>query len=378
MRYKLQYIDKVEVEDFESVEAFLGGLVHGTMERLYQDVQMTKIPTVEEVVRVFDEMWDDRWHDGIKVVKKSYTADHYRGIGRKCVADYYTDHCPFDRARTIALEHLVFFPLDDDEQYWIRGIIDRISVTRDGRYEIHDYKTSSRLMSQRAADRDRQLALYQIGIGRMYKDAEDVDLVWHYMAFGREIRSTRTPEELEGLKRDVMDLISRIESEKNFYPRETPLCNWCAYTGHCPAKSPVRITAATAANEYLGESAAGLVNKYADLSCRKGEVEEELAKVREALVAHARKNRIQNIRGDKHRIFVKVYKGYSFPGKDEPARKDLEKIVKDAGLWERVAVLSPVSLAKLVEGGRIDGTVAEAIKALGEETERPWLKLSNL
>ncbi len=25
MRYKLQYIDKVEVEEFESVEAFLGG-----------------------------------------------------------------------------------------------------------------------------------------------------------------------------------------------------------------------------------------------------------------------------------------------------------------------------------------------------------------
>jgi hypothetical protein len=52
--------------------------------------------------------------------------------------------------------------------------------------------------------------------------------------------------------------------------------------------------------------------------------------------------------------------------------------VRDAGLWEKVAVLSPVSLAKLVESGKIDGNVAEAIKALGEETERPWLKLSNL
>ncbi len=351
------------------------------MERLYQDVQMTKIPTVEELVRFFDDAWDDRWHDGIKVVKKSYNAEHYRGIGRKCITDYYANHYPFDQARTIALEHLVFFPLDDDEQYWIRGIIDRISVTLDGRYEIHDYKTSSRLMTQRAADRDRQLALYQIGIGRMWRDAKDVDLVWHYMAFGRELRSTRTPEHLESLKSDIMGLISRIEHERNFYPKETPLCNWCAYTEHCPAKSPLKVTAATAAtaaNEYMGRSAAALVNKYADLSSRKGEVEEELARVRDALVEYAKENRLQNIRGDRHKIFVKVYKGYSFPGKDEPARKELEKIVKDAGLWERVTVLSPVSLARLVESGRIDAKVAEAIKALGEETERPWLKLSNL
>ena len=378
MRYKLQYIDKVEVEEFESIEAFMGSLVHETLERLYRDVQMTKIPASEELLGLFDEAWDDRWHDGVKVVKKSYNADHYREIGRRCVTDYYAEYHPFDRARTIALEHLVFFPLDDDEHYWIRGIIDRISQTREGKYEIHDYKTSGRLMTQRGADRDRQLALYQIGLRRMWQDAEDVDLVWHYLAFGKELRSTRTPEQLENLKDDIMGLIGRIEQERDFYPKEGPLCNWCAYTEHCPAKTPIRVSAATAANEYMNEDGAALVNRYADLSSRKSEVEDELGRVKEALVEHARRNRIQTIRGDKHKVFVKVYRGYSFPGKDEPERKELERIVKDAGLWERVAVLSPVSLAKLVEGGKIEGKVAEAIKALGEETERPWLKLSNL
>lgn len=378
MRYKLQYVDKVEVEEFESIEAFLGSIVHETLEKLYQDVQMTRIPTVEEVIQFFDDTWDERWHEGVKIIKEGYVAGDYREVGRKCIADYYAEYHPFDDVRTIALEHLIFFPLDDEEHYWIRGIVDRISVTRDGRYEIHDYKTSGRLMTQKAADRDRQLALYQVGLRRMWEDAEDVDLIWHYLAFGREIRSTRTPEQLCDLKGDVMSLISRIENEKDFYPKEGPLCNWCAYTEHCPAKSPVRITAGTSANEYLDENPAALVNKFADLSGRKSDLEDEIAKVREALVEHARKNRIQTIRGDKHKIFVKIYKGYSFPGKDDPARQELEKIVRDAGLWEQVAVLSPVSLAKLVESGKIDRKVAEAIKGLGEETERPWLKLSNL
>jgi putative RecB family exonuclease len=381
MRYKLQYIDKVEVEEFESIEAFMGGLVHEALEKLYQDVQVTRVPTAEELVKFFDDAWDDRWHDGVKVVKQRYTADHYRNLGRKCILDYYSEYHPFDRARTLALEHLVFFPLDDEEHYWIRGIIDRVSQRGDGVYEIHDYKTSGRLMTQRSADRNRQLALYQIGLRRMWKDAGEIDLVWHYLAFGKELRSRRSSEDLEGLKGEVMGLISRIESEKNFYPRESPLCNWCAYTEHCPAKSPVKVTAADAANaagELLGEGATALVNRFADLSGRKSEVEEELARVREALVEYARENRLETIRGDKHKVFVRVYKGYSFPGKDEPARKELEKLVKEAGLWERVAVLSPVSLARLIEAGRIEGEVAEAIKALGEETERPWIKLSNL
>ncbi len=377
MRYKLQYIDKVEVEEFVSIEAFMGSLVHETLEKLYQDVRMTRVPTLDELLQYYDGRWDDEWREGIKVVKKAYTADHYRQVGRRCIGDYYAEYHPFDQARTVALEHLVFFPLDDDEHYWIRGIIDRISMNG-GVYEIHDYKTSSRLMTQRAADRDRQLALYQIGLERMWNDAKDVQLVWHFLAFGKEIRSTRTREDLERLREDVMGLISRIEGERNFYPRETPLCNWCAYTEYCPAKSPVRVDAATAANRYLGEDGAALVNKFADLSRRKGEVEEEMARIKEALVEYAKKNRVQTIRGDRHKVLVKLYRGYSFPGKDEPARKELERIVREAGLWEKVAVLSPVSLAKLIEGGRIDGDVAEAIKALGEETERPWFKLSNL
>ena len=382
MRFKLQYIDKVEVEEFESIEAFLGGLVHESLEKLYKDVQMTRIPTAEEAVAHFDHNWDDRWHDGINIVKKDYTAQHYRNVGQKCLADYYREYYPFDQTRVIALEHLVFFPLDDDESYWIRGIIDRVSVTRGGVYEIHDYKTSGRLPTQRTLDRDRQLALYQIGLGRMWKDASDVELVWHYLAFGKEFRSTRSPEELAAVKDDVMGLIARIEKEKDFYPNEGPLCNWCAYTEHCPAKSPVRpamkVTAGTAADEYMGYTAVELVSRFADLTSQRGEIDDELAKVKDALVDYAKKNRVNTIKGDKHKVLVRIYRGYSFPGKDEPERAKLESLLRDAGLWERVAVLSPVSLAKLVEGGKVDASLAEAIKALGQETERPWIKLSNL
>jgi putative RecB family exonuclease len=50
-------------------------------------------------------------------------------------------------------------------------------------------------------DEDRQLALYQIGIQNSWNGVDQVELVWHYVAFDKEIRSKRTEEELDALKK---------------------------------------------------------------------------------------------------------------------------------------------------------------------------------
>ncbi len=376
MQYKLQYIDKVEVEERESVEAFLGSKVHETLEKLYRDVRMMKVPTLEEVISNFDALWDEDWHDGIKIVKKDYKAENYKEVGHRCIKDYYEQHHPFDESRTISLENLIFFPLDEEKDYWLRGVIDRLAVAKDGTYEIHDYKTSSRLPSQNKVDKDRQLALYQIAVAGMWPDVKDIELVWHYVAFGKEMRSRRTPEDLEDLKRDVMDLIGRIEKDTEFRPKETALCDWCAYPEHCPAKKHSISTESLPPNEYLKEPGVKLVSRYADLDKQKREVESEIARVKEALIHYAKKNNVQAVKGSGHRVIVRFYRGLSFPGKDDPARPELEDLVKELGLWEKVAVLSPVSLAKLVEGGALDPAIAERIGRMGKEEERPWVKLS--
>ena len=57
---------------------------------------------------------------------------------------------------------------EDASGYWIQGFIDRIARARDGAIEIQDYKTSARLPSQANVDDDRQLALYQIGVGERF------------------------------------------------------------------------------------------------------------------------------------------------------------------------------------------------------------------
>lgn len=376
-QFKIQYIDKIKSE-MESVEAFMGSRVHDALEKLYRDVRMTKIPTCEEVVAYYDKIWDENWHDAVVVVKKEYTADNYRDVGRKCVIEYYERYHPFDDTRTIALEHLVFFPLDEDENYWVRGVIDRIAMGSDGTYEIHDYKTSGRLKTQNQVDKDPQLALYQIAVERMWKDVRTVELVWHYLVFDKELRSNRSPEELEHLKRDTLETIESIKKDVEFRPHESALCNWCPYTEYCPAKKHALLMESIPPNEYRNEPGVKLVNAYADLERKRADVEREIRKVKEALIDYARKNQVEVIRGSGHRVLVRFYKGLAFPGKDDPDRKALEDLVKESGLWQRVSVMSPVSLAKLVERGALDAELARKIATMGREEERPWVKLSRL
>jgi putative RecB family exonuclease len=377
-QYKLQYIDKVEIEETESVEAFLGSRLHEVLEKVYKDVRMTKLPGLDEAMAHYERIWDENWHEGVNIVRTDYTAENYRELGRRCIAEYYEKHHPFDESRTISVEHLVFFPLDDRKQYWIRGVIDRLSIAKDGTYEIHDYKSGGRLPTQENVDGDRQLALYHIAVERMWPDVKDIDLVWHYLQFNAELRSRRTQGELKTLKSDIMDVIRTIETDRDFRPRESALCDWCAYPEYCPAKKHVTLTAKLPLNKYLKEPGVELVNKFAELHRQKSELDEEMGQVKEALIQYARDNAVEVVRAGENKVLVRFYKGLSFPTKDHPDREALEEAVKKAGLWERVAVMSPVSLAKIIERGEIDPDLAEELGRMGWEEERPWVKLSKL
>ena len=47
-KYKLQYIDKVKVDVPTTVEAFMGDLVHRTLEKLYNDLKFEKKNSKED------------------------------------------------------------------------------------------------------------------------------------------------------------------------------------------------------------------------------------------------------------------------------------------------------------------------------------------
>jgi putative RecB family exonuclease len=238
-KFHYRYVLKLS-PDTESIEAFLGKRVHEVLERLYRFTGEGRVPSLGRVLERFRLWWEEHFDARrVRIVREGLDNEHYRRLGERCLTQYYRRHYPFDADETLALEERVVFSLDASGEYRMQGFVDRVVRARDGALEIHDYKTSARVPRQDRLDRDRQLALYQLGLAERYAGVETVRLVWHYLAPDQVRTSRRTPEQLEALRAETVVLIDRIRAEEEFAARPGPLCPWCEFNDVCEA-SPLR------------------------------------------------------------------------------------------------------------------------------------------
>jgi len=380
-QYKLAYIDKIEMET-ESIEAFMGSRVHDTLEKLYRDLKVTKLNTLEELLSFYHQSWEKNWNDRIQIIRKEYSAEDYRRLGEKCITDYYKRYHPFDQGRTLGLEENIYFPLEEEKGYWIRGFIDRLTLMDHSILEIHDYKTSNRLPTQEEVNSDRQLAFYQMGVAEKWQAIQEVNLIWHYLSFDTEIQSSRTPQELHQLRRDTLELIQKIETDKHFIPKEGPLCDWCDYQGLCPRRKHLITVGSLTPNEYLNEEGVTLVNRYVELKERKRvwdeEIDAELAKVEEALYVYAQREELEAIFGSDHVAKIKIEMKEKYPLKGDTNRKVLDELIKKAGKWMEVSDLNPWMLARVIGRGGWPPSLIKKVKEFSTLEESRSIIVSKL
>jgi putative RecB family exonuclease len=380
-KYKLSYIDKIEVET-EGIEAFMGSRVHDALEKLYRDLKVTKLNTLEELLDFYRQSWEKNWNDMIQIIRKDYSAEDYRRLGEKCITDYYQRHTPFDQGRTLGLEENIYFPLEEEKGYWIRGFIDRLTLVDGSILEIHDYKTSNRLPTQGDVNSDRQLAFYQMGVAEKWQGIREVKLIWHYLTFDTEIHSSRTHEQLYQLRQATLELIRRIETDKQFLPKEGPLCDWCDYQGFCPKRKHLIAVGSLPPNEYLNEEGVVLVNQYVEMKERKRllneEVDAELAKIEEALYAYAQREELEAIFGSDHVAKIKIEMKEKYPLKSDPHRKTLDEIIKKAGKWMEVSDLNPWMLARVIGRGGWPPSLANKVKEFATVEENRSITITKL
>jgi putative RecB family exonuclease len=245
LQYRLRYIDQIDVERRETVESFVGRRVHEALEHLHQQLLEGVVLSRQQLLTHLQTSWHREWHDQVLIVRPEMTEPDYFKFAERCVNNYYRANQPFDRDHTVAIEMAVVFPLDEERDIQIKGYVDRLARTAPGRYEIHDYKTTRRLPKQESVDRDRQLAFYHMGIQEMMGDAEEVKLVWHFLAYNRTFTSRRSPGQLEKLRGQTLELIGRIDEATvagDFPHNRSRLCDWCDYRAMCPAWNVVQET----------------------------------------------------------------------------------------------------------------------------------------
>jgi DNA helicase-2/ATP-dependent DNA helicase PcrA len=233
-QYKLRYIDKIIVEK-DTIERFLGNVVHSTLEYLYNDVIKGGIREKADVIKLYHWFWKKEYNDKIVIVKKQYGKDHYKLIGERCVERYYNKYFPFNQNKILGMEEKIQFKLDESGKYILNGVIDRLDETPKGDIEIHDYKTGMTLPSDFHMNKERQLPLYQIGIKEKFGKDKNIYLIWHYLAFDHEFNITKTEDDIVKIKNETINVIDEIEKTTEFTPKKSPLCNYCEYFGsYCP------------------------------------------------------------------------------------------------------------------------------------------------
>lgn len=380
-QYKLAYVDKIKTET-EGIEAFTGSRVHDALEKLYRDLKVTRLNTLEELLNFYHQSWEKNWNEMVQIIRKDYSAEDYRRLGEKCITDYYKHYFPFDQGRTLGLEENIFFPLEEEKGYWIRGVIDRLTLVDHSILEIHDYKTSGRLPTQGGVDSDRQLAFYQMGVEGRWQDIREVKLIWHYLTFDTEIQSSRNPEKLRELRQETLELIQKIEADRHFNPKEGPLCDWCDYQAFCPRRKHLVTVESLPLNEYLSEEGVTLVNQYVELREKKRlfdeEIDVELAKIEEALYAYAQREELEAIFGSCHVAKIKMEIKEKYPLKGDPSRKILDEVIKKAGKWMEVSDLNPWMLARVIDRAGWPPSLVKKVKEFSTKEESRSIVVSKL
>ncbi|MAH32868.1 MAG: PD-(D/E)XK nuclease family protein [Candidatus Woesearchaeota archaeon] len=375
LQYKFSYIDKLKVPQEDTVETFLGSRAHEALEKLYKDLKFQKLLSLKELLAYYNKLWKENWNDTVKINKKEYSEENYRLMGEKYLADYYKRYKPFDQGKVLGLETLDFLDLGKGYKFHVR--IDRLVDIGNGVYEVHDYKTNNSLPKQEKLDEDRQLAMYSLWVKNQFKDLKKVRLVWHFLAFDREMESSRTASELEDLKKDVLKKIKEIENSKKFPANKTALCDWCNFQSICPLfKHEFELEEKTV-NEFLKDDGVKLVNEYAktkkNLDIIKKEVEEKLDKLKEALIEFTKKNDVEVVVGSDNKVRVKPYESISFPAKAE--REPLNKLIRDKGFWDELSNLDTFKLAKLVKENNLPEELKKDIRKFITKTESYRLSL---
>jgi RecB family exonuclease len=229
-KYKLKYIDKIKVEIEQTIEAFMGNLVHKALEKLYTEIIIGKICTKNELINFYNGLWIKQFNCNILIVKTENSAEHYRKLGEYFINKYYDKNYPFDEFEIIGLETQDKLILKNQDQYHIR--IDKLARKNDVFY-VCDYKTNNKMKTQDEADNDEQLAMYALWVFSKFKNAKTFVLVWDMLAFDEKVLSKRTPKQLKELEKDIIKKIAFINNCTEFSPNLTKLCDYCEYQKQC-------------------------------------------------------------------------------------------------------------------------------------------------
>ncbi|HSX09062.1 MAG TPA: ATP-dependent DNA helicase [Candidatus Saccharimonadales bacterium] len=225
LHYKLKYILKLPSPP--SAALSYGISVHSVLRDfalMLQDKQPIKEETIKELI---ERNWINQGF-----ASKSHEQQTYQQAEEMLLR--FSKETLTTPPNTVAIEMPFNFWLD---RLKVGGRIDRIDALPDGRIEIVDYKTGKNVPTEKKAREDLQLSFYglaatEITDGILGKDPKDVLLTLHYLEDNIKISTTRTRDDLEKAKEEIVSIVGQIQTS-DFSCNHSMLCKSCEYQMLC-------------------------------------------------------------------------------------------------------------------------------------------------
>ncbi|HEX6231161.1 MAG TPA: PD-(D/E)XK nuclease family protein [Actinomycetota bacterium] len=342
-KFKFQYEDRLP--QAPSPALAFGDSLHRAL-HLFHSRPVPVAPPLPELLEMLEWSWvSDGFANGSE-------EQMYRDHGRQVLTQYHRDNAE-DYRIPAASEFRFTLRIEGIE---VAGVIDRMDRIPGGGYEIVDYKTNRRLPPQARVDRDLQLSIYHLAAREVW-GIEPERLTLYYLLPGQRMSTTRSPRDVDELRRRIAVVAERIEAGK-FEPRQNPLCDWCDYQPLCPLFR----------HRYEREQG--------DPAPRMTEVVDEwIALKRQGRTVYRRLDELAGLINafcDEHgyrRLFGTD--GAAIDRRPQhvtaPVEDQVRRVLEPLGLWERVLSVDPGKLNALIESRSLSPDVEDRLLASREE-----------
>jgi superfamily I DNA/RNA helicase/RecB family exonuclease len=243
LRYAFDKVYRIPVAETPGYFEF-GHVIHAAFEvyaSARRDAAAAGIPPpgYEALKDAFDRFWQPRAY------ADAQAAEHYQTRAEPALRRFFdreisslSEAVAFEAGFTLELEGE---PGEPPVRFY--GVIDRIDRHPDGSIEITDYKTG-RPKNQREVDEDQQLSAYALAVsmgavrdpttGERLPAASRLTL--YFTETDQAISTTRTPEQLEEFRRNVLATSRRIRGGDFTATPDQWRCGRCDYRLICPSR----------------------------------------------------------------------------------------------------------------------------------------------
>ncbi len=224
-----------------------GQTIHATLQEFYTRVQQLNsahqgslfgvsaapklkittptIPTVEELISIYDQKWIPDWY------ADKFQREKYYIEGKKILKSFYENN---KDNWTVPVRLEGWFTIKVGT-HTVHGRIDRIDQLPDGSLEIIDYKTGKAKEKLEADDKD-QLLIYQIAASQLleYRNVGPVQkLTFYYINEGSKLTFLGTEKEITKIQEKITSIIDKIQSHDFTANPNEHVCKHCDFHDIC-------------------------------------------------------------------------------------------------------------------------------------------------